>query len=50
MTAMTDTTRRIGRAEWTKVRTLPSAWRIGGLTGSYAEYARARADKLARDD
>ena len=28
----TSTTRRIGRAEWTKLRTLPSTWRTAVLT------------------
>jgi hypothetical protein len=28
----TSTTRRIGRAEWTKLRTLPSTWRTAALT------------------
>ena len=34
MTAMTHsiTTRRIARAEWTKLRTLPSTWRTAVLT------------------
>jgi hypothetical protein len=33
MTAMTyTTTRRIGRAEWTKPRTLPSTWRTAAIT------------------
>jgi hypothetical protein len=34
MTAMTHTitTRRIARAEWTKLRTLPSTWRTAVIT------------------
>ena len=28
----TTTTRRITRAEWTKLRTLPSTWRTAALT------------------
>jgi hypothetical protein len=28
----TATTRRIARAEWTKLRTLPSTWRTAALT------------------
>ena len=37
MTAMTyTTTRRIGRAEWTKLRTLPSTWRTAAITVAMA--------------
>ena len=38
MTAMTHTitTRRIARAEWTKLRTLPSTWRAAVITVAMA--------------
>jgi hypothetical protein len=36
--AHTTTTRRIGRAEWTKLRTLPSTWRTAVKTVT-AEYS-----------
>ena len=38
MTAMTHTitTRRIARAEWTKLRTLPSTWRTAVITVAMA--------------
>ena len=54
MTAMTyTTTRRIGRAEWTKLRALPSTWRTAviGVLGGYAAIALTAASlRASRSD